>query len=205
MSFVAWHDEVQALSSYRSHQSFTVGIRLRCPDRRTQYSQSEGVLYFCVQLRRKDRIAVVDEELTGMIARDGVPQLLECPFRRGMSRHIAKQNAAASDLQDQEHEQNPETRDHRHEKIAGHDARSMIADKGLPRWRRSSPASAAVPGGCGQYLRTVRGETSIPSFKQSSSAMRSSPQVTFSLTIRAMSWRICFGSGGRPPRDFQRQ
>ena len=145
MSFVAWHDEVQALSSYRSHQSFTVGIRLRCPDRRTQYSQSEGVLYFCVQLRRKDRIAVVDEELTGMIARDGVPQLLECPFRRGMSRHIAKQNAAASDLQDQEHEQNPETRDHRHEKIAGHDARSMIADKGLPRWRRSSPASAARP------------------------------------------------------------
>src|SRR5246127_1762715 len=104
-----------------SHQSFTVGIRLRCPDRRTQYSESEGVLYFCVQLRRKDRIAVVDEELIGMIARNGVPQLLECPFRSGMSPHIAMQNAAASDLQDQEHEQNPETSGHRHEKIAGHD------------------------------------------------------------------------------------
>jgi hypothetical protein len=106
--------EIQALSSYRSHQSFTIGIRLRCPDRRTQYSESEGALHFRVQLRRKDRIAIVDEELIGMIARNGVPQLLERPFRRRMSRHIAMQNAAASDLQGYEHEQNPETRGHGH-------------------------------------------------------------------------------------------
>src|ERR1700751_4593083 len=45
----------------------------------------------------------------------------------------------------------------------------------------------------------------MPSFKESSFATRSSPQVTFSLTIRAMSCRISFGTGGRPPRDFQRQ
>jgi hypothetical protein len=79
--------EIQALSPYPSHQSFTIGIRLRCPDWRTQYSESEGALHFRVQLRRKDRIAIVDEELTGMIARKGVPQLLEGPFRRRMSRH----------------------------------------------------------------------------------------------------------------------
>jgi hypothetical protein len=35
--------------------------------------------------------------------------------------------------------------------------------------------------------------------------MRSSPQVTFSLTIRAISCRISCGSCGRRPRDFQRQ
>ena len=28
--------------------------------------------------------------------------------------------------------------------------------------------------------------------------------MTFSSTIRAISWRISFGSAGRPPRDFQR-
>jgi hypothetical protein len=39
----------------------------------------------------------------------------------------------------------------------------------------------------------------MPSFKDSSSAMRSSPQVMFSLTMRAMSWRISLGSAGRPP------
>src|SRR5664279_2676651 len=65
---------------------------------------------------------------------------------------------------------------------------------------RSGPSS-----GFGQYLRTVRGETKMPSFSESSSATRSSPQVTFSLTMRAISWRMSFGSGGRPPRDFQRQ
>jgi len=80
-----------------------------------------------------------------MIARNGLPQLLERPFRRRMSRHIAMQNAAASDLHGYEHEQNPETSGHRHEKIAGHDALSMIADKGLPRLRRASLASAASP------------------------------------------------------------
>src|SRR4029077_3189184 len=81
LSFVERDHEIQALSSYRSHQSFTVGIRLRCPDRRTQYSESEGAFHFRVQLRRKDGIAVVDEELIGMIARNGVPQLLERPLR----------------------------------------------------------------------------------------------------------------------------
>jgi len=50
LSFVERNHEIQALSSYRSHQSFTVGIGLRCPDRRTQYSESEGALHFRVQL-----------------------------------------------------------------------------------------------------------------------------------------------------------
>ena len=94
-----------------------------------------------------------------MIARNGLPQLLERPFRRRMSRHIAMQNTAASDLQGHEHEQNPETRGHYHQKIAGYDALSMIADKGLPRLRRGSPAPLPIPGCRGQYLRTVRGET----------------------------------------------
>src|SRR5208337_4994775 len=63
-----------------------------------------------------------------------------------------------------------------------------------------------VPSGCrGQYLRTVRGETRMPSLRESSSATRSSPQVMFSLTMRAMIWRMSLGSAGRPPRDFQRQ
>ena len=39
-----------------------------------------------------------------------------------MSCHIAMQDATASDLQGHEHEQNPETSGHCHQKIAGHDA-----------------------------------------------------------------------------------
>ena len=45
----------------------------------------------------------------------------------------------------------------------------------------------------------------MPNFNESSEAIRSSPQVTFSFTILAMSWRISLGRAGRPPRDFQCQ
>ena len=50
----------------------------------------------------------------------------------------------------------------------------------------------------GQYLRMVRGETQMPNFNDSSSATRSSPQVTFSRTMRAISWRRSLGSVGHP-------
>src|ERR1700757_934810 len=58
---------------------------------------------------------------------------------------------------------------------------------------------------CGQYARTVRGETKIPSFTDSSAAMRSSPQVGFSCTMRTISWRRFSGIRGLPNRDFLRQ
>src|SRR5437660_11195725 len=100
-----------------------------------------------------------------------------------MSRHIAMQNAAASDLQGHEHEQNSETSGHRHQKIAGHDALSMIADKGLPRMRIGSPASATHP----RLLRPIFADRSWgnidANLKESSSAMCSYPQVKSSLTI----------------------
>src|SRR5215469_1831291 len=57
-----------------------------------------------------------------------------------------------------------------------------------------------------RYFATVRGETRIPSFSFNSLAMRSSPQVGFSLAnSRINPWRF-FGKGGRPgDLDFQRQ
>jgi hypothetical protein len=58
---------------------------------------------------------------------------------------------------------------------------------------------------CGRYARTVRGETKIPNFAESSAAMRSSPQVGFSRTMRTISWRRASGIRGLPNRDFHRQ
>src|ERR1700689_529142 len=63
--------------------------------------------------------------------------------------------------------------------------------RGLPRFR---------------YLPMVRGETRMPNFSDSSSAIRSSPHVGFSRTIRDINSRRSFGSGGRPGLcDFHRQ
>jgi hypothetical protein len=56
------------------------------------------------------------------------------------------------------------------------------------------------------YFRTVRGATRMPSFRVSSLAIRSSPQVAFSRAISQTSSLRFFGSDGRPRfRDFQRQ
>jgi hypothetical protein len=56
------------------------------------------------------------------------------------------------------------------------------------------------------YFLTVRGESRIWSLSQSSSAIRSSPQVRFSAAIRRIKRLNCADTGGRPTGlDFQRQ
>jgi hypothetical protein len=65
---------------------------------------------------------------------------------------------------------------------------------------------ARALGLCLRYLLTLRGETRIPSFNRSSSAMRSSPQVGFSAAIRRVRHLSFADTGGLPTSlDFQRQ
>ncbi len=57
-----------------------------------------------------------------------------------------------------------------------------------------------------RYFATVRGDTRICNFNNSSSAILFSPQVGFSRFIFRISVLIFFGSAGRPEgRDFHRQ
>jgi hypothetical protein len=55
------------------------------------------------------------------------------------------------------------------------------------------------------YFRTVRGETQMPSFTNSSLAIRSSPHAGFSPAILRISVRNSTGILGRPGRHFHRQ
>src|ERR1043166_8783074 len=62
------------------------------------------------------------------------------------------------------------------------------------------------PPPCFRYLPMIRESTNRPSLSESSSAIRSSPQLGFSCAIFTMSVRRFLGSGGRPAcRDLQRQ
>src|SRR5205085_9221698 len=62
------------------------------------------------------------------------------------------------------------------------------------------------PGRCLLYLATVRGESRICSFNNSSSAMRCSPQVGFSAAKRRIKSLTPAVTGGLPTGlDFQRQ
>jgi hypothetical protein len=110
-----------------------------------------------------------------MVAWDGFSELLSRPVCCGMRSHVVMHNTTAADFHDEQHEQHLEPDSHCHQKIAGDDPLGMILDERSP---------------------VLRGGPS---------ATRSSPQVMFSLTMRAMSRRMSWGSAGRPPRDFQRQ
>src|SRR5215471_10155256 len=48
----------------------------------------------------EDAIPIVNEEAVGMIARQRFPELLHCPFRRGMGREVVVENPAGSHLHD---------------------------------------------------------------------------------------------------------
>src|SRR3984893_16570232 len=75
--FAHWDHEIQTLASYSSDQPFAICICLRCAHRRAQYSQSERGLEFFVQLRREDRITVMNQELVRTVIRKRFPKLLQ--------------------------------------------------------------------------------------------------------------------------------
>jgi hypothetical protein len=55
-----------------------------------------------VDLISEDAIAIVDDEVTGMAARQRFPELLQRPFRRRMGSDVLVENLAGPDLYDDE-------------------------------------------------------------------------------------------------------
>ena len=83
MALVEWNQEVETFATKAAAESLAHRVRLRGPHRRTQnpYTQISKTL---VDIRREDAVAVVDDEAVRMIARQGFPELLHRPFRRGI-------------------------------------------------------------------------------------------------------------------------
>ena len=75
MTLTEGNQEVQTLAPDRSHQPFAVGVGLRRPNRRPQYPETKS-FQFPIQAGRKDRIAVMNEELALTITRQGFTKLL---------------------------------------------------------------------------------------------------------------------------------
>jgi len=94
--FIQRNDEIQTLASYGPHQPLTKCVRFRRLRRSSQHSQSESPHQFLVELRREDRIAIMDEKAGHIIAGQGFPKLLQGPFSRRMSRRVALQNPSRS-------------------------------------------------------------------------------------------------------------
>jgi hypothetical protein len=110
--------EIQAFAPHRSDQPFTIRICLWSSHWRAQNLQVEVILQLLVQLPREDRIAIVDQELIRMVARDGFAELLHCPGGGRMSRHVVVEDTPAADFHCEE--------DIEHLEPSRHPARSTV-------------------------------------------------------------------------------
>src|SRR5215471_6955893 len=131
MAFVEWNQEVQTFATQATAESFAHRVRLWGPQRRPQNPYTR-IGKTSVDIRREYGVAIVDDEAVGMVARQGFPELLQRPFRRGMGRGVEVENLAGSDLHDDENVEGPEGGGDHHEEVAGYHDLGMIADEGQP-------------------------------------------------------------------------
>src|SRR6516165_7726801 len=101
MAFVEGNQEVQTFAAKTPAQSFAYGVGFRGSYWRPQNSYTQ-IRQTLVDLFREDAVAIVDEEAIEMTARQSFPELLQRPFRCGMRRDVVVENAAGSDLHDDE-------------------------------------------------------------------------------------------------------
>ena len=132
---------------------------------------------------------------------DNLAQLLQCPGSTRVGRHVQVRETTRAVLDHDEHVQRAERRRYRDEEVRTRGwALLWFFRKVDQRWSPRGWPGARF----GIYLRTVLGETQIPSFSSSSLATRSSPERWFSFAIRRISARSSSGIGGGPRRDFTR-
>src|SRR5215831_4804753 len=131
MAFVEWNQEVETFATQTAAEPLAHRVRLGGPHRRPQnpYTQIGKTL---VGIRRKDAVAVVDDEAVRMIARQGFPELLQRPFRRGMGSDVLVENLTGSDIHYNEDVEGTECGGDHHEEIASHNYLGMIVDEGQP-------------------------------------------------------------------------
>src|SRR5215469_13074616 len=131
MAFVEANQEVETFTTQAAAQSLAHRVCLggshRCP-----LNSNTQVRETLVELMSEDAIAIVDDEAIGMVTRQRFPELLQCPFRRGMGRGVEVENLAGSNLHDDENIEGPEGGGNHHEEVAGHHDLSMVADEGQP-------------------------------------------------------------------------
>jgi hypothetical protein len=122
---------VQALSPKASANTFADRIRLRCPDRCSQYAHSHGG-YLFVQFLRENPIPVVNHESTGMVLRQRLAKLLQGPLHSWMSGDVVMNDSARRQFQDDENVQGAERRGDDHEEVASHNRFGMIPQEHQP-------------------------------------------------------------------------
>src|SRR5215813_7203451 len=131
MAFVEWNQEVQTFATKAAAESLAHRVRLWGPHWRTQNPYPQ-ICKTLVEILREDAVAVVDDEAVRLIARQGFPELLQRPFRRGVGSDVLVENLTGSELHYNEDVEGTECGGDHHEEIASHNYLGMIVDEGQP-------------------------------------------------------------------------
>ena len=164
MPLIERDHEIQTLASYGPDQSFTKCISLRRLWRRFQDPQPEALYKLLIEFRREDRITVMDDEAMLGLARKSFPKLLQGPCSRGVGRHIALQDTSGSELEDNKHVEELELAVTATMKSQATIASAWLRTNVAQFWGEVLfPRPSSRPHG--QYFRTVRGDTRMPSLR----------------------------------------
>ena len=146
MPLVERNHPIETLAPSRPNESLAVPVRLRRADGCLQHAQRHGVQCI-VNCWREDAVAIMHEEAIGPIDGKTVPELLDCPLRRGMPVEVPVHDPPGCDVQDDEDIDALKRGGHHHEEVAGQYANCMVPEErgaGLGAGRREAGAACNV-------------------------------------------------------------
>src|SRR5215475_7940476 len=133
MPFVEHDHMIEQVASNTANDPFAVWILPGTPWRNLDLFEAH-VLYTLLNMIAVDAVPVTKQIMWRCIPRKRFNELLGGPWRCGVFGEVDMDDAPAVMSQQDEHEQYAEGGGWHGKKIARHDIRNMVVEKGPPRW-----------------------------------------------------------------------
>lgn len=131
MSFAEGDDIIQTFAAYRPNEPFTMSIRGRHANGRSQYVDAPTLRLF-IEAGRESLMSIMKEEPAIAVAGKRFPELLQSPVSRQMRSHVEVNQTPGPDLESDKYIKDTETCRDCYKEVAGDNLMRMIAEKGYP-------------------------------------------------------------------------
>ena len=103
MPFIQQDQPIQTLATHAADHPLAKCIRLGRLWWGLQNPQSEAMCQLLIEVRRENRVPIMDDKRVRRLARECFPKLLQSPFSGWMKGRFEMQNPEAADFYDYEH------------------------------------------------------------------------------------------------------
>lgn len=149
-------DPVETFTAKSSDHPLAEGVRFGASRRRFENFEAEPC-HCGIELRREDRIAVVEQIASRVVGRQGVAELLDYPVCGGMRGRSGVDDASRSDLDQDECVDGAPSNGRGDDEVAGDDGVGVVAHERAPALIvATAPATRAekLPNGSGRDTQT---------------------------------------------------